>query len=242
MTFRLVDMNVPVEIGQGRPAAAWRRDPDQRRGFQQMSAARVCRCKARDGPAARTLSTAKMTPSTAGRLPIRDLQFDSIGGILFGKATTRRQQAVRHRASTTRCSARRSSAPRSRGSGEISWNFKTPSRTNLALLRAPAPPPPAAAGSAWSARECARRPPIRRPIRSPLVKLGLGRRPGSVVIAHGPCLYCLFGLFANVARIFNGILLIGCLSIFSQRDPDAGRALPASADPGHGGRRQRLSN
>jgi preprotein translocase subunit SecD len=95
------------------------------------------------------------------------------------------------------------------GSGEISGNFTTQSANDLALLlRAGALPAPLVVLEERT---------VGADLGADSIAAGkLASVVGLVLIVIAMVLlYGLFGLFANVALVFNAILLIGCLSIFS---------------------------
>jgi len=143
-------------------------------------------------------------------LPVVTFKFDSVGGRLFGKATSENVgKLFAIVLDKDVISAPVIRTPILGGSGEISGNFTTQSANDLALLlRAGALPAPLVVLEERT---------VGADLGADSIAAGkLASVVGLVLIVIAMVLlYGLFGLFANVALIFNAILLIGCLSIFS---------------------------
>jgi len=149
-------------------------------------------------------------PSFRDGLPVVTFKFDSIGAKRFGDAT--RDNVNKPFAivlDNKVISAPNIREPILGGSGEISGNFTTQSAQDLALLlRAGALPAPLTVLEERT---------VGADLGADSIAAGkLASVVGLVLIVIAMVLlYGLFGLFANVALVFNAILLIGCLSIFS---------------------------
>jgi protein-export membrane protein SecD len=207
MTFRLVDVSVsPLAARAGQlppgdellPSAE---DPNKGAPREYVVQKRVM-------VSGETLVDAQ--PSYRDGLPVVTFKFDSIGAKRFGDAT--RDNVNKPFAivlDNKVISAPNIREPILGGSGEISGNFTTQSAQDLALLlRAGALPAPLTVLEERT---------VGADLGADSIAAGkLASIMGLVLIVIAMVLlYGLFGLFANVALVFNAILLIGCLSIFS---------------------------
>jgi protein-export membrane protein SecD len=208
MTFRLVDMNVPLELAKagqlppGDEILASKEDASKGLPREYVVQKRVM------------VSGENLVDAQAGfgqdGLPVVNFKFDSIGGRLFGKATSENVNKLFAIVLDKEViSAPVIRTPILGGSGEISGNFTTQSANDLALLlRAGALPAPLVVLEERT---------VGADLGADSIAAGkLASIVGLILIVVAMVLlYGLFGLFANVALVFNAILLIGCLSIFS---------------------------
>ena len=208
MTFRLVDMNVPLEMAKagqlppGDEILASKEDASKGQPREYVVQKRVM-------VSGENLVDAQPSYGQDG-LPVVTFKFDSIGGRLFGKATSENVgKLFAIVLDKDVISAPVIRTPILGGSGEISGNFTTQSANDLALLlRAGALPAPLVVLEERT---------VGADLGADSIAAGkLASVVGLVLIVIAMVvLYGLFGLFANVALVFNAILLIGCLSIFS---------------------------
>jgi preprotein translocase subunit SecD len=207
MTFRLVDVGVSpqaAKAGQlppGDELLPSAEDPGKGAPREYVVQKRVM-------VSGETLVDAQ--PSFRDGLPVVTFKFDSIGAKRFGDAT--RDNVNKPFAivlDNKVISAPNIREPIMGGSGEISGNFTSQSAQDLALLlRAGALPAPLTVLEERT---------VGADLGADSIAAGkLASIMGLVLIVIAMVLlYGLFGLFANVALVFNAILLIGCLSIFN---------------------------
>jgi protein-export membrane protein SecD len=205
MTFRLVDVNVPPEAaktGQMPPTDELLpsvEDPGKGYPREYVVQKRIM-------VSGENLVDAQ--PSFRDGLPVVTFKFDSIGGRRFGEAT--RDNVGKPFAIVL--DNKVISAPRIReailgGSGEISGNFTVQSAQDLALLlRAGALPAPLKIIEERTVGPDLGADSIRAGIYACIIGFAL-------VAAYMWATYGLFGLFADVALIFNLVLTIAWLSI-----------------------------
>jgi preprotein translocase subunit SecD len=206
MTFRLVDVAVSPQAARagqlppGDELLPSAEDPNKGAPREYVVQKRVM-------VSGETLVDAQ--PSFRDGLPVVTFKFDSIGAKRFGDAT--RDNVNKPFAivlDNKVISAPNIREPILGGSGEISGNFTTQSAQDLALLlRAGALPAPLTVLEERT---------VGADLGADSIAAGkLASVVGLVLIVVAMVLlYGLFGLFANVALVFNAILLIGCLSIF----------------------------
>ncbi|MFO1059234.1 MAG: protein translocase subunit SecD [Dongiaceae bacterium] len=207
MTFRLVDVNVSPEAakaGQLPPTdEVLPSAEDPAKGYPKDYVVQK-----RVMVSGENLVDAQ--PSFREGLPVVTFKFDSVGARRFGEAT--RENVGKPFAIVL--DNKVISAPRIReailgGSGEISGSFTTQSAQDLALLlRAGALPAPLTVIEERT---------VGADLGADSIAAGkLACIVGIVLIVIAMVLlYGLFGLFANVALVFNAVLLIGGLSIFN---------------------------
>ena len=231
LTFQLVDTSVSRRGRATRPAAAGRRDPAGRGRAGGMSGAPAYVVRKRVMVGGDTLVDAQ--PTFQNNEPVVSFQFDAAGAKRFGDAT--RENVGKPFAivlDNKVISAPVIREPILGGSGIISGSFTVQSASDLALLlRAGALPAPITileertVGAELGADS------IHAGAVASIVGVVL-------VIVFMMLFYGLFGVFADIALIFNLCLMLGS-AVAARRDPDPARHRRDRADDGHGGRRQR---
>jgi preprotein translocase subunit SecD len=207
MTFRFVDDTVPVAQAQaGQLPPTDEILPSQERAGQQGASFEVV--EKRVMVSGENLVDAQASRDGTTGQPIVNFKFDSLGGRKFADAT--RENVGRRFAIVL--DGKVISAPVIRepilgGQGQISGNFTTESATDLALLlRAGALPAPLTVLEERT---------VGAELGADSIAAGkLASIMGLVLIVVALLVtYGLFGIFANIALLFNFILLIAAMSI-----------------------------